>query len=231
MSGCLRMIALATGLAAGVADVPSASAETARPEGLSLSLNLPSYALEVWDGGERIRSYPVTIGMPSHPTPTGGFRVTRIEWNPWWTPPPSPWAEGERKAAPGPDNPMGRVKLQFDTYLYVHGTSNEAQIGGPHSHGCVRLRNEDALELARLVAERMGVLSAREVAALERSPRRTRSVALPDPIPLRIRYGVHEDDDGEAVELEDPYGWSTSSATPVGGPPGVRPGALASALQ
>lgn len=182
----------------------------ARTDSLVLTLNLPSYELEVWDGGERIRSYPVTIGDRDYPTPTGGFQITRIEWNPRWVPPPSPWAKGEKEKEPGKGNPMGRVKLQFDDYLYIHGTWSTKQIGGAYSHGCVRLRNEDALDLARLLATRMGALPQKEIAALERNSRRTRSVRLPEPVPLRIRYGLTEEKDGELIEHEDPYGWSTA---------------------
>ena len=181
---------------------------------LRLIINLPSYQLEVWDGDEKIRSYTATIGAPDFPTPTGGFQITRIEWNPSWTPPPSPWARGEKKAPPGPNNPMGRVKMQFDDYLYVHGTSKEGELGGAHSHGCIRLSNADALDLARLIATRTGALTDGEIAALEASPRRTRSVRLPSPVPIRIRYGLNEEVSGELVDFEDPYGWR-ESARPV----------------
>lgn len=32
-------------------------------------------------------------------------------------------------------------------YIYIHGTNQEAQIGTPASHGCVRMRNADIVEL------------------------------------------------------------------------------------
>src|SRR5690606_13175019 len=128
------------------------------PDGLHLRINLPEHKLEVVEGGEVVRSYRATIGSPRYPTPTGSFAITRIEWNPWWVPPASKWAAGKKRTPPGPRNPMGRVKMQFDRLLYVHGTSNEAQLGEPASHGCIRLANQDALELARFLAERAGVL-------------------------------------------------------------------------
>ena len=133
--------------------------------------------------------------------------MTRIEWNPWWTPPDSKWAAGKTKTAPGATNPMGRAKLQFDDLLYVHGSSNVKQIGGPHSHGCVRLKNADVLDLARTLALRSGVLSESEITALERSTKRTRSVELPVPVSIFIRYALTEEIDGREVTLEDPYRW------------------------
>src|SRR5688572_9933246 len=177
---------------------------------LSLTLNLPSYQLEVWDGSERIRSYKATIGLPKYETPTGSFQLTRIEWNPSWVPPPSPWARGEKEMGPGKGNPMGRVKLQFDDYLYIHGTWATKQLGGAYSHGCVRLANEDALDLARLIVERQGLLSTDEIDALERNSKRTRSVRLAEPIPFRIRYDLAADSDDGVVEYKDPYRWASS---------------------
>ena len=36
-------------------------------------------------------------------------------------------------------------------YIYIHGTNHEEQIGEPASHGCIRMRNADLLELFELV--------------------------------------------------------------------------------
>jgi murein L,D-transpeptidase YcbB/YkuD len=178
---------------------------------LRLNVNLSSYELEVWEGEEKIRSYTATIGTSEFPTPTGGFQITRIEWNPRWTPPPSPWARGKEEAPPGPNNPMGRVKMQFDHYLYVHGTSQVGRLGSAASHGCVRLSNADALDLARLLASRTGAISSAEIDRLEGSSRRTYSVWLPTPVPVRIRYGAG-DEGGD-----DPYGWRETSRQPAAG--------------
>lgn len=35
----------------------------------------------------------------------------------------------------------------FDRYIYIHGTHEEQKIGTPASHGCIRMRNDDMLEL------------------------------------------------------------------------------------
>jgi L,D-transpeptidase YbiS len=34
-----------------------------------------------------------------------------------------------------------------DRFIYIHGTNQEAQIGQPASHGCIRMRNKDIVEL------------------------------------------------------------------------------------
>ncbi len=35
----------------------------------------------------------------------------------------------------------------YQRYIYIHGTADEASIGLPASHGCVRMRNDDVIEL------------------------------------------------------------------------------------
>ena len=48
----------------------------------------------------------------------------------------------------GPENPLGARALYIGSTLYrVHGTSNAASIGGEVSSGCIRLMNEDVIDL------------------------------------------------------------------------------------
>jgi lipoprotein-anchoring transpeptidase ErfK/SrfK len=35
----------------------------------------------------------------------------------------------------------------YQRYIYIHGTNQEARLGVPCSHGCVRMRNSDVIEL------------------------------------------------------------------------------------
>ena len=53
------------------------------------------------------------------------------------------WLEGAE-----PDNANTRER-----YIYIHGTNHEDDIGRPASHGCVRLRNADVIELFELVSD------------------------------------------------------------------------------
>ena len=41
----------------------------------------------------------------------------------------------------------------FNRYIYIHGTNEEGLIGQPASHGCVRMRNNDVIELYACVEE------------------------------------------------------------------------------
>ena len=40
-----------------------------------------------------------------------------------------------------------------DRFIYIHGTKHEDKIGRPDSHGCVRMRNADVIELFDLVED------------------------------------------------------------------------------
>lgn len=46
----------------------------------------------------------------------------------------------------------------YARYIYIHGTSDEENIGTPVSHGCVRMRNQDVMELFDDVDENCRVL-------------------------------------------------------------------------
>ncbi|MFC2149733.1 L,D-transpeptidase family protein [Candidatus Auribacterota bacterium] len=39
----------------------------------------------------------------------------------------------------------------FERYIYIHGTPHEGLIGKPASRGCIRMKNEDIVELFELV--------------------------------------------------------------------------------
>ena len=39
----------------------------------------------------------------------------------------------------------------FERYIYIHGTHEEGLIGRPASHGCIRMKNDDVIELFNIV--------------------------------------------------------------------------------
>jgi lipoprotein-anchoring transpeptidase ErfK/SrfK len=125
---------------------------------LRLEVDVSERVLRVMDGEQLVKSYPVAVGQSAHPTPRGSFAIRRVIWNPRWVPPNSAWARGKTPKEPGePGNPMGRVKLFFsEPDYYIHGTENQASLGRAESHGCVRMANDDVVELAQLVMERGG---------------------------------------------------------------------------
>lgn len=42
---------------------------------------------------------------------------------------------------------MGKGIDSHDRYIYIHGTNEEGRIGKPVSHGCVRMKNADVIDL------------------------------------------------------------------------------------
>ena len=52
---------------------------------------------------------------------------------------------------------LGRNRLgSYDTfrrYIYIHGTADEALLGQPYSHGCIRMHNQDLIELYDQLAD------------------------------------------------------------------------------
>jgi murein L,D-transpeptidase YcbB/YkuD len=175
--------------------------------GLELVLNIAGNRLHVYENGERTRTYKVSVGKPGHETPAGEYRISQAIWNPWWHPPDSEWARGKKPEPPGPNNPMGRVKLHFAPLLYIHGTQERAALGSPASHGCVRMRNEDVIELARLVHHYGSPdVSSEQLDQLEASTKQTRTIRLQQPIRVTARYEVAAVDDGFLVIYPDAYG-------------------------
>ena len=177
---------LATGIAAPataqrqLSSTPVASARALTPT-LRLEADLDERMLYVWAGDSLLHLFPVAVGKPGNATPTGTFTIDRVIWNPGWVPPDTKWARGKRARGPqDADNPMQAVKLFFrEPDYYIHGTNRPETVGSAASHGCLRMRPEDAAELARLVMEHGG--EPRDAAWVEETlrTRTTRTVRLP----------------------------------------------------
>ncbi|TPK45285.1 hypothetical protein FJ492_08980 [Mesorhizobium sp. B2-5-4] len=108
--------------------------------------------------GKLVAAYPATIGSSDTPSPTGIHAVSRVALDPNYTYNPNiNFKQGENNKIltipPGPNGPVGSVWIALDKPTYgIHGTPEPSKIGKTESHGCVRLTNWDARELAKLVA-------------------------------------------------------------------------------
>ncbi len=102
-------------------------------------------------------AYPSTIGSSDTPSPSGTVQVKRIAINPNYTYNPrinfkQGANEGVLTIPPGPNGPVGTVWIALSKPTYgIHGTPDPSRIGKTSSHGCVRLTNWDAEELAKIV--------------------------------------------------------------------------------
>jgi lipoprotein-anchoring transpeptidase ErfK/SrfK len=91
------------------------------------------------------RVFGVATGQSIYPTPLGRWSVV-VKWrNPWWYPPNSDWAKGEKPVPPGPGNPLGTRWMGLSASgVGIHGTPDDASIGYSASHGCIRMHISDA---------------------------------------------------------------------------------------
>jgi lipoprotein-anchoring transpeptidase ErfK/SrfK len=107
--------------------------------------------------GTLIVSYPATIGSRDNPSPEGTMEVKGIAENPKYSyRPDKNFQQGDNteplELPPGPNSPVGSVWIDLTKETYgIHGTPDPESIGKTASHGCVRLTNWNAEELAKLV--------------------------------------------------------------------------------
>lgn len=107
--------------------------------------------------GALLAAYPASIGSTDTPSPSGTVTVERVAFNPGYTynPKINFKQAGNDKVLdipPGPNGPVGTVWMALSKPTYgIHGTPEPSKIGKSQSHGCVRLTNWDATELAKMV--------------------------------------------------------------------------------
>ena len=113
-----------------------------------IRINIPEYRLELFNGIEHFKSYPVAIGRSETPSPMGNFFITVKVVNPTWYPP-----DHRPPVPPGPKNPLGKYWLGLSQKGYgIHGNSEPSSIGSSVSLGCFRMRNQDIAEVFGLVS-------------------------------------------------------------------------------
>lgn len=102
----------------------------------------------------KARRYGVGVGKPGFEW-AGTHKVTLKRVWPDWRPPAEMIAREKKKGrilpvhmAGGPANPLGARALYLGSTLYrIHGTNQPWTIGGAVSSGCIRMRNEDVVDL------------------------------------------------------------------------------------
>lgn len=138
--------------------VPAVRARKTEIKAARLEVNKSDRVLRAFDSeGKLIAHYPASVGSEEKPAPTGTVKVTRIAKNPNYTYNPKYNFKGVKtdKAftiSPGPNNPVGLVWIALEGEGYgIHGTPQPEKVAKSAAHGCVRLTNWDALELAGMV--------------------------------------------------------------------------------
>jgi lipoprotein-anchoring transpeptidase ErfK/SrfK len=104
-----------------------------------------SNRLYLYQGMRFVRVFGVATGQSVYPTPLGRWHIVVKSRNPWWYPPNSAWARGEKPVPPGPGNPLGTRWMGLSASgVGIHGTPDDASIGYSASHGCIRMHIPDA---------------------------------------------------------------------------------------
>lgn len=109
-------------------------AEQTKANPYSITISTGAHTLTLLKNGKPFKSYPVAVGKPSTPTPKGTFKIINKQLHPGG-------AFGVRWL--GLNAPGGGYG--------IHGTNNPGSIGKSISHGCVRMYNNDVIELSNLV--------------------------------------------------------------------------------
>ena len=138
-----------------------------------IQISVRAQQLTLKAGRQKLASYPVSTSRfglgtkeGSFKTPTGKFRITEKigEGMPLGTVFKSRRpVKATKKALREEDLVMTRILWldglerrnanTHDRYIYIHGTNHEEKIGQPDSHGCIRMKNADLVELFERVSE------------------------------------------------------------------------------
>jgi lipoprotein-anchoring transpeptidase ErfK/SrfK len=147
-------------VAGGEVKVPNVDrAPLAKADGIRVVVSGNDHsAAVVGPDGKVTARYPATVGSEHDPLPVGEWKINGVAWKPTFNYNPELFWDSEpgdekAKLPPGPNNPVGVVWIDLSKPHYgIHGTPEPSAIGGTTSHGCIRLTNWDALELAHLVS-------------------------------------------------------------------------------
>ncbi len=120
----------------------------------TIVIDTPSRFLYLVLENGQARRYGVGVGKPGFEW-AGTHRITQKRHWPDWRPPAQMIAREKKKGRilptyvpGGPANPLGARALYLGSTLYrIHGTNQPWTIGGAVSSGCIRMRNEDVVDL------------------------------------------------------------------------------------
>ncbi|MCM1475210.1 MAG: L,D-transpeptidase [Muribaculaceae bacterium] len=127
----------------------SVSAETV------LHVDKQNFRLYVVQSGDTVANYGVCVGVNpgqkmrkgDNRTPEGTFKITSIERSSAWK--YDTGSDGEKRSVYGPW--FFRLNCPQSKHIGIHGTSEPESIGSCQSEGCIRLKNEDLLDLKRYI--------------------------------------------------------------------------------
>jgi lipoprotein-anchoring transpeptidase ErfK/SrfK len=110
-----------------------------------LVVNQSKHQLDVYNFANLEHSFPVAVGAPETPTPTGTFYITQLLKT------TNPGVYGDYAYGLSGHSPTLTDFDGYDAEIGLHGTGDPSSIGHSVSHGCVRLNNADVDTLVPLL--------------------------------------------------------------------------------
>lgn len=201
----------------GRPELAQGSAPGSVPTDSRIVVNAPAYRMDVFRDGQLVKSYKVGIGYPEFPLPVGLRKADKIIFNPTWTPPDEPWVKG--KVQPGKTveagsklNPLGPIKIPIGLPSLIHGGKDPSRLGTFASHGCVGLTNAMVQDFAVLLSSLSGKpLTLEEVKGYQKQKTETEEVALPESVPVELRYETIVVENGVLKIYRDVYEKGTNN--------------------
>ncbi|WP_205698596.1 L,D-transpeptidase/peptidoglycan binding protein [Conexibacter sp. SYSU D00693] len=118
--------------------------------GTVLYANRSSFKLVLYKRLKPVKTYGIAVGQVGMDTPAGLYKIQNKAVNPAWNVPMSDWAgslAGQVIPGGAPNNPLKARWMGIYDGAGIHGTSDEGSIGSAASHGCIRMRVADVIDL------------------------------------------------------------------------------------
>jgi L,D-transpeptidase catalytic domain len=115
-----------------------------------LTVDRTGFKLRLFKRLKFVKSYPIAIGQAGYDTPSGLYSIANKQVDPAWHVPNSAWAGSlAGTVVPGgaPNNPLKARWLGIADGVGIHGTAEAWSIGSRASHGCIRMRVPDVIDL------------------------------------------------------------------------------------
>ena len=125
-------------------------AQLRRRHGTVLTVDRANHKLRLFKRLRIRKTYGIAIGAAGFDTPSGQFTIQSKQVNPAWHVPNSAWAgslAGQTIPGGAPNNPLKARWLGVSGSVGIHGTAEEWSIGSRASHGCIRMRVRDVVDL------------------------------------------------------------------------------------
>ena len=116
----------------------------------AIIVNRSAFRLTLYKDLKPAKTYPIAVGQVGLETPAGLYHVQNKAVNPAWNVPNTAWAgslAGHVIPGGAPNNPLKARWLGIFDGAGIHGTDAIGSIGTAASHGCIRMRIPDVIEL------------------------------------------------------------------------------------